>query len=316
MLNRIASLAVFLCLAGSPGFAQVNAPGPGSLRFQSASGNEFSFDTGVLRGRLRADGKANGLSAVVHVPTGATVSRSMGLFGHYRVFTANRRYGNGAWDWPGDAKLQADGSMEARWPATEDRPFELRATYRWAAPNALEVVTTVLAKTNLTNFESFLASYFAAGFTNAFACVAELPSDSTKAGFLAAEPKFGTWLAFPRDDAAMAILRDGRWSIPPSPVEWVQMPRPANPLGYRRDPSSGLTAVIMAPPEDAFALCMPQQEERHYSMYLSLFGRTVKAGETAQARARLVIGENLTDAQVLDAYERFLKERESPPASH
>lgn len=121
---------------------------PNPLAFIAAGPNGFTFDTGVLRGRLRADGKAKGLSAVEHIASGTKLDRSMGLFGHYRVFTTNQRYGGGAWDWPGTAKLEADGRVTAHWPATEERPFDLVATYRWAAPNALDVVTTVQAKTN------------------------------------------------------------------------------------------------------------------------------------------------------------------------
>ena len=30
-----------------------------------------------------------------------------------------------------------------RWKAAPDRPFELRATYRWATPNALDLETVV-----------------------------------------------------------------------------------------------------------------------------------------------------------------------------
>ena len=78
---------------------------PGRLAFAAAGTNGFTFDTGVLRGKLRADGKAKGLSAVEHIATGTKLDRSMGLFGHYRVFTANKRYGVGAWDWTGDAAL-------------------------------------------------------------------------------------------------------------------------------------------------------------------------------------------------------------------
>lgn len=280
---------------------------PNPLAFVAAGTNGFTFDTGVLRGKLRADGKSKGLSDVEHIATTTRLDRSMGLFGHYRMFTANKRYGTGAWDWPGEAKLQTDGSVEARWPATDERLFELRATYRWTAPNALDVVTTVQAKTNLVNFESFLASYFAETFTNSLAYVADLPDRRGDAGFLAADPSFGMWLAFPRDDVAMAIFRDGRWTIAPSPVEWVKMPRLAKPLGIRRDPATGLAAVLMSPPADVFAICTPQQNEGHHSMYLSLFGRDLKAGETAQARARLLIVEKLSDAGAVAAYESYRK---------
>ena len=279
-----------------------------SLAFTAVGTNGFTFNTGVLRGKLRAYGKAKGLSDIEHIATGATLDRSMGLFGHYRVFTANQRYGTGAWDWPGEAKLQADGRVEARWSATEGRPFELRATYRWATPNSLDVITTVLARTNLAKFESFLASYFAEGFTNSLACVAEPPANPNVPGFVAADSSFGAWLVFPRDDAAMAVFRDGRWTIPPNPVAWAQMARLAKPLGIRRDPTTGLTAVIMSPLGDVFALCTPHQTEGHRSMYLSLFGRDLKPGETARAHARLVISEKLTDTEALKVYETYLQQ--------
>jgi len=63
----------------------------------------------------------------------------------------------------------------------------------------------------------------------------------------------------------------------------------------RRHGASGLTAVLMAPAEDCFAVSTPHQREGHYSLYLSLFGRTIQAGETARARARLVIVEPASD---------------------
>ena len=278
------------------------------LKFTSAHTNGFVFDTGVLRGKLRADGRSKGLSSVVHTPSGRTLDRSMGLFGHYRVFSANKRYGTAAWDWPSEAKLLSDGRVEVRWPSVEERPFELRAVYRWAAPDTLDVETSVLAKTNLAKFESFLGSYFAESFSNSLVYVANLPDKPGSPGFLTAGQSFGTWLTFPREDAVWAIVRDGRWTFPPSPVDWVKMPQLARPLGVRRDPATGLTAVLMSPPEECFAVSTPFQTEGHYSMYLSLFGRDLKEGETAFARARLVIAENLSDTQVLQAYERYLRE--------
>ncbi|MCX6924779.1 MAG: hypothetical protein NT154_16425, partial [Verrucomicrobia bacterium] len=71
--------------------AQVTPPASGKLAFSASGTNEFAFDTGVLKGKLRAGGKSTGLSSVVHLPTGARLDSSMGLFGHYRVFSANKR---------------------------------------------------------------------------------------------------------------------------------------------------------------------------------------------------------------------------------
>ncbi len=311
MPTLIIFLLTVTCLWHVQASAQEGSSGASRLRFRDAGTNGFTFDTGVLRGKLRAGGKSKGLSDVEHIPTGTKLDRSMGLFGHYRVFTRNKRYGNGAWDWPSEAKLHESGRVEARWPATDERPFELRALYLWVAPNALEVVTTVQAKTSLASFESCLACYFAPGFTNSLAYVAELPGKPGVPGFLAAEPSFGTWLVFPRKDSAMAIFRDGRWSIPPNPVDWVQMPRLAKPLGIRRDPLNGLTAVIWSRPFDAFALCTPQQTEGHYSMYFSLFGQDLSPGESRSVRTRLLIADRLSDAEAVKAYDRFNLEREA-----
>ena len=295
-------------LASSPcrTLAQTKTPGFEVLRFVASGTNEFAFDTGVLRGKLRAEGKSKGLSAVVHVPTGLTLDRSMGLFGHYRVFSANRRYGVGAWDWPSHASLQPDGSVQVRWPAVSDRPFELQATYRWVAPNALDVVTSVTATTNLARFESFLASYFAPDFSNSLVYVRGPVDQPGTPALMPAAPELGTWLASPRDEAAGQIIRDGRWQIQPNPVAWAMMPPLAQPLGVRRAPAAGLTALLMSPPNDCFAVCTPQQTEGHYSMYLSLFGRDLISGETARARARLIIDSNLSDAQIIQACQDYL----------
>ena len=116
----------------------------------------------------------------------------------------------------------------------------------------------------------------------------------------------GLWQAFPRDDEAAAIIQDGRWKFPPSPVDWVIRPRLARPLGIRRCPANDLSAVLMSPPQDCFAVLTPEEANSHRSMYLSLFGRDLKAGERATARARLVIGTNLAGEEIDRIYSDYL----------
>ena len=285
-----------------PARAQVSQPGDGRLAFSASGTSEFTFNTGVLKGKLRAGGKSTGLSSVVHLPTGVALDSSMGLFGHYRVFSANKRYGTAAWDWPSEARLRPDGSVEVRWPSAEDRPFELRAVYRWAAPNILDLETTVIAKTNLARFESFLASYFADAFTNACVYVRSNGQQSLEA----ADQSHGPWQAFPRDAQATSIIQDGRWKFPPNPVEWVIRPRFAKPLGIRRCPANNLGAVVMSLPQGCFALLMPFEADPHRSMYLSLFGKDLKTGESARAQARLVVGTKLDGETVDRLYTTYL----------
>ena len=285
--------------------APAGRQGRPALSFEPAGTNGFTFDTGVLRGKLRADGKSKGLSAVVHIPTGVVLDSSLGLFSHYRVFSANHRYGTAAWDWPSEARLAPDGSVEVRWPATIERPFELSAVYRWAAPDTLDLETRVQAKTNLVNFESFLASYFSEGFTNAAVWVR--PKGVRRGRFMAPDRSCGYWLAFPCDEAAVSIIRDGRWKYAPSPVDWVIQPPLAQPFGLRRCPANGLRALLMSPPQDCFAVLTPFETEPHRSMYLSLFGRDLKAGDTARARARLVIG-TMSDERPIRLLEDYLQQ--------
>jgi hypothetical protein len=284
--------------------AQGRPPANRRLAFAASGTNEFAFDTGVLKGKLRAGGKSTGLSSVVHLPTGLTLDSSMGLFGHYRVFSANKRYGTAAWDWPSEARLRQDRSVEVRWPSAEDRPFDLRAVYRWAAPNILDLETSVQAKTNLAKFESFLASYFAEGFTNS--CV--YAQSTAQPGLEAADRNYGVWQAFPRDDQSVSIIQDGRWKILPNPVDWVIRQHLAKPLGVRRCPANGVSVLLMSPPQDCFAVLTPFEADPHRSLYLSLFGKDLKPGETARARARLIIASKLADAEIVRICESYLRE--------
>ena len=84
----------------------------------------------------------------------------------------------------------------------------------------------------------------------------------------------------------------------------------ARPWGARLVPfaHTRLTAVLLSPAADTFALCTPEQMEGHYSMYLSLFGRDLKVGNISRARTRLLIVEKMSDAKVVEAYTSYLKE--------
>jgi hypothetical protein len=270
------------------------------LRFHPAEGGAFDFDTGVLKGTLRNQGRSTGLLPVTHVPTGVALARSMGLFGIYRVFSDGRRYGNGMWSFPSEAALAAGGAVAVRWPPAADRPFEMRAVYRWAGPASLDIDISVRPGEDLHGFETFLAAYFGERFTSSAVLA--------KGGrFLAADRAGGAWQMFPRGPAAVPLIQDGRWKLPPNPVDWVVRPEFEQPVAVRRDPLSGLAALIMTPARDSFAIATPQQEDTHYSLYFSLFGRDLKKGETARARARLVVLNAPEEKQVRQLYRDYTR---------
>ena len=288
----LSALSLFAC-AATQGQVQ---PAP-ALSFRPGTNGSFVFDTGHLRGVLRAGGKSAGLQSVTHIATGTRLDAGMGLMGHYRVFSTGKRYGGGAWDWPSTAKLTEQGAVEVRWEAADDRPFELRATYRWATPTALDVETTVTARADLPRFESFLASYFNPGFSNALAAAGT--------GYLTASRAEGDWQMFPRDDAAVGIVQDGRWKLPPNPVDWAIRPRLNKPVGVRRHRIKQVTVIMMGGREECFAVAMPYETEGHYSLYLSQFGRDLKAGESARARARLAVTMDGEEPSLRQAWTDF-----------
>lgn len=279
--------------------AASSAPAAESLSFSRGTQGEFTFNTGVLRGVLRAGGVSKGLSDVVHIPTGQRLDSSMGLLSHYRVFTLGKRYGGGAWDWPGEAALEADGSVVTRWAATAERPFALTAQYRWISAEAVEVTTTVTASQPLKKFESFLASYFTPSFTNSLVCT------GGNEMFTSACREAGDWQAFPRDAAAAAVIRDGRWTLEPHPVDWKILPVFQDPIALRGAPGLGLTVALMADPRECFGILTPFEAEGHFSTYFSQFGKDLQPGEKAGCRVRLQVFAKPTRKQIMDAYAMF-----------
>jgi hypothetical protein len=257
---------------------------------------------------LRQAGKGLGLSSTVHVPTGTTLNGAYGILSYYRVFTTNKRYGTAAWGWPGTSKLLPDGAVRVTWPEGDNRPFEMAAIYRFRDSSTLDVETIVRPGKDLDKFEVFLASYFHEAFPLPQVYVAASPETEGKPAFLTAKKSFGNWQMFPRNEDVLPIIRDGRWQKEPSPVNWKIMPSMAMPIALRRGSDTVPTAILMAPPDDCFAIATPYQGEGHYSMYFSLFGCDVRAGQTARARLRLVVTNAASNREILDLYQKYMKD--------
>jgi len=283
----------------------------GRTAFVSSGKKEYRFDTGTFRGTLRGQGKSFGLSSLTHVSSGTKLNGlklKYGIFSHYRIFAANKRYGHAAWDWPSTSKILPDGAVEVHWPAGKEHPFELTAVYRWSKANTLDLETTVKTQEDLRQFEIFLASYFHKNFAGSSVYAKPCSKTEPKAGFVTTEKSFGDWQMFPRNSEAVSLIQDGRWKKKPSPVEWKIRQNLAAPIGIRRDPKSGLCAILMAPSEDCFAVSTPHQGEGHFSLYLSLLGRDVKASKPATVHSRLVIASSPTQEEILMLYKSYIKD--------
>ncbi|MCZ2157209.1 MAG: hypothetical protein LC114_25500 [Bryobacterales bacterium] len=270
------------------------------LSFHAARNGEFVFDTGALIGTFRKEGKSLGGEPVIYAPTNAVLTSSMGLFGIYRVFSAAKRYTKGMWYEASEANTAPDGSLAVHWPSTEERPYTLEARYRWAAPDTLDLTIHATARQAMEGFEVFLASYFSEGFNRS-----EVLTSGGK--FLNADQQSGHWQMFPRDPNAIRLIEDGRWKIPPNPVDWAIRPEFEQPLACRRSRQDRLCAVVMARKQDCFAISTPYDADSHYALYLSLFGQDLKANQSARTAVRLAILPDADEEKISAAYSAFLR---------
>lgn len=303
-------MKISLCIAVALVLSSLSAmgaapPQKNPLAFYK-SGPSFAFDTGVLKGTLRKNGRSTGLSDLIHVPTGTRLDGGTGLLGFYRIFTKDHRHGDAAWFWPSTAALAKDGSVCIVWAPGDDHPFEMSAVYRLTGKAIIDVAITVKPDKPLTGFEVFLASYFDKGLPTSSVYVKQNPLQDGKTGFLTALRDAGVWQMFPRDKDAVSMIKDGRWTKHPHPVDWAIRPAYALPLGIRQKAAGGPGAVLMAPPKDCFALSTPYAGEGHYSLYLSLFGRNLDKGQKAAFKARLVFDPALTAEKALAHYQAYM----------
>jgi len=314
-MNRAKSLLLIgvsaVLLPWSPARAE-----PPQLGFREAGEGMFEFDTGLLRGRLKLDGTYQGLYPLVHGPSGAELVHAPGVFSFYRVLATNRRHGKNARDWPTQSELLADGAVEVRFAPADEHPLEIVGVHRFAAPGTLDLEIEVAPRCDMPRFELFLSSYFGPGF------LASVWVDDSGGGRFVPIDRppdaQGAYVMYPRDDEAVAMIRDGRWQYPPNPVDWAVGRRLRAPLVIRRDTALGLSAVMMCPPGDCFAVASPwnpasPDAKGYRSVYLSLFGRDLRAGEKAHARCRLLLAEDLSDEQAVELYRDYLAQRKQSP---
>lgn len=308
LFSRVMLFALVIILNTNVNGETISESQPAKFSFTSNEKGEYVFNTGVLSGKLRADGKSLGLSSVIHIPSGVQLNGNYGIFSYYRIFTTNKRYGTAAWDRQSVSMLLPDGAVKVVWPIETEHPFETTAVYRLKNETTLDLETTVKAQKDLQSFEVFLASYFNENFPAPYVYTSSNPETKGKSCFTMALKSFGDWQMFPRDKEVLKIINDGRWQKEPNPVNWAIMPYLEAPICIRRGDTSEPTVVLMAPPEDCFAIATPYQGESHYSLYMSLLGRNVKAGRMLKSHCRLVITTNLSDKQILDLYRKYIEE--------
>ncbi|MGC8639333.1 MAG: hypothetical protein ACP5XB_05575, partial [Isosphaeraceae bacterium] len=127
-------------------------------------------------------------------------------------------------------------------------------------------------------------------------------------------PMTDVYALFPRGEAELKTIFDGRWDLPPVPIRYGVPAFFAHALAYRRHAVSGLMVVGMADPAECYAICIPVNNPPenpdpalgYQAIYFYLFGRDLRPGETASTRLRWTVGQNLSEAEILALWESFI----------
>lgn len=288
------------------------------LSFKAGQAGEFTFDTGTYAGRLVVGEKSQGLVSLIDKATGTGLTKGQpnyGIFSFYRLLSPKQRWGGVIWEWPKTARLLPDGGLRIDWPAADDHPAHISATFRWTSPDTLDLEAGIQPERDMPKLELFIGSYFKDGARGKVYLAAPRHAPG-KPELLPVDVTFmtlGTFLAFPRDLEAAQLVYDGRWEQGLHPVQWSISRYLGAPLAMRRDDKTGLTVMLMSRADDCSCVyCSydkdpPDGVAGHFSTYLSLFGGDLKKGGTAHARARLVIRQDVTSADAINVYEQFVK---------
>lgn len=286
--------------------------------FQLKEKGVYTFETGSVKGILNAENNPQGIVSLIDLKHDKQAAHSPGLMGYYRLLSTNTRWGTSFRQWPSQAVLKKDGSVEIIWPPAEDHPVELKAIYKWVNQNTLDLKTEMTAKRDLRQAELFMASYFTQGMT-AFMYAKPTRHSPAKPGFISAwvNPILdGAYLAFPRDAQAAQLFYDGRWERGPHPAHFAVTRFYAQPLAMRVDQKTKFTIVLMSRPDACFGVEMSYDKEppdgvsSHGSIYFSQFGKDLTTGQTASTLTRMVVGHNITEETAVKQFHQFMGKTE------
>jgi hypothetical protein len=287
-----------------------------SFPFTESKPGDFSFDTGAIKGTIRADGKSQGIVELIDVASGIDVTKKPGypgVFSVYRLFSGSKRFPDGRSAPHRGALNENRTELRIDWEPSGDNPVVLGAVFTLTDPRSIDLALQLTPRAAAPAYELFLSSYVRAEFRH-FLFVKQTIHAGAKDEPVLLEPMAspftdGCYLAFPRDVGACRALFDGRWQCPPNPVHFAVGRHYAVPILGSRDPTSGLSFLIFARPEDCFALettyarpGQPDSVADHNSLYLSLGGGDLAPGKPARFLLRASVLTLATHDEALKRY--------------
>ena len=205
-----------------------------------------------------------------------------------------------------ESVVSVDGTdAVVQWQPCADNNAHLEVRYRAIEDQlAIEMAIKVETLQSYQTYELFVSSYFTPYHTPRFAVQSTNVDPATSLRWYET-----TWCgshsdqAWPRDDDARQIFRDGRWLTAPA-QDWILGANYALPLmtqQHRFGPS--MSIISMARRNDCIGLS--GYNGFHNSQYFHLFGRDTNPGDILETTVRMEIVEASDDKLNELAVERY-----------
>jgi len=282
----------------------------------------WSFDTDVMCGEVAADAGSHrhGVVSLVQKSTGRQVVQGNLFCLHvYRVLARNQWLSQ-ARDVPHEATIEGD-ELVVRWQQDALGPgLEAEARYAVSSENSIDLALTLRNRSRWhRDLELYTSNYFDLSMAPGLYTVAPFSGAVS-----AANPPVLTrpadndisrhcYCAWPRDNFAARMFTDGRWEHGThSPVPWAIGRWMAHPLGFYATEDRRTLAVVMAKPQECFAVCTSYHSDdpadgvaHHNSLYHNLIGEDAGPGWERTLRQRLVLTEWSADDTPLQVSAAF-----------
>lgn len=288
----------------------------------SGQQDQFDFETPQMQGTIRLDGPYHGVTRLVDKRTGQQViDARYSALNLFKLMSVNQLM-----DEPRTMQrtIRTNSEwVEIVWAPTPAHNADVIARYEVVAPNAVELTLTVRSRGVYAGYEVFLSNYFDKRYVPHVYLAPNRGVDTAKPVVpMVSDIIRGTLPVFARDALAAQRCVDGRWERNEGGASIVQM-CPVRHYFYclavMADPDSDLGIVLMAHPQDCYAISTryhaAAQADRltSYSAFdLSLFGDAFVPQDVRTVKVRLALTPlDVNQSQAVDLYKSFIGEREA-----
>ena len=289
-----------------------------------AEKKEMEFSLEQLSGILNCDidsknGKSHHFSKVIHKPSGLMISpddarmKKAGMLNFFRVLVEGGYLTELRVT---EAQLiPEDDGLTMIFPPSIRLQAKIKVKFTFKEPNIIDMDLWVETLTNYPKFEILLSAYLAPGFeSGVYVAKKEFGPIESEQIRLTDQPMIhGIWPFFPRDEAGVHLLTDGRHQKGRWFWRMAIGRRYGMPLAFFSN--DGVDAILMGKPEDVYAVGATYKGDAndnvadHRSLYLSLFGEDFKAGEGRHTQMRMIVGEyGSSPEKHEELYQTFINE--------